>query len=267
MYQSPQSLLDPVIAFVGTDAATVAAVLTLKLVDDEGLRLPPRGIDAELVANEVVDILAQNIDIWVPRQELRKSDGRMREDHRVATVGGLPGVGLTGCGRTEIGADRSIEVLAVQVQSVLIQEAVGRDVELLRDGDAGVGRLDGIGACAGRWIRGCCAGSGWDCSEACVKAIAGWSCICVSCCIAGRGQDGEIARQARIVPERIAQLELLRTKPAVRATFIQTHITLGLPFSELWIAVLPSRAVSTSVVLILFVSRRYTYLSCRTTGM
>jgi len=78
----------------------------------------------------------------------------MRENHRVATVGGLPGVGLAGCGRTEVGADGSIEVLAVQVQPVLVQEAIGRDVERLRDGDAGVGRLDDVGACAGRWIRG-----------------------------------------------------------------------------------------------------------------
>lgn len=44
MYQSPQSLFDPVIAFVGTGTAAVAAVVTLKFVDADGLSKPPGGL-------------------------------------------------------------------------------------------------------------------------------------------------------------------------------------------------------------------------------
>ena len=44
MYQSPQSLFDPVIAFVGAAIAIVAAVLTLKFVDADGLSKPPGGL-------------------------------------------------------------------------------------------------------------------------------------------------------------------------------------------------------------------------------
>lgn len=70
--------------------------------------------------------------------------------------------------------------------------------------------------------------------------------INIICSIASRSQGGKIARQTRIVSERIAQLQLLRTKPTIGAALVEIEVALSLPLSNLRITILPGRAAVTS---------------------
>lgn len=211
----------------------------MKRKDDS--RLP----DTDLISNETSTILAKSVEIRVPSQELRDSNGWVRQGHRSTSVRGLPSVRLAGCRRAEVCTNGSVEVPAVEIQVILVQKAVSRDVELLRDRYTRIRKLDGIRTRTGRRRCGSSRGGGWYCST-CVESVRCGGRIAVLRGVAGRGQRGKIARQTRIVSEWIAQLQLLGTKPTIRAALSDVEIVLSLPFNNLWITILPRDAVVTS---------------------
>lgn len=114
MYHKPQLLFVPLAALVGAGAAVVAASVILRFVGVAPLRYPPgglsqllvsdrdhrRGVEAQmlgsphtdLISLEAPSILAQIIEVRIPRQELWDSYARISRDNAGTGVESLPSV-------------------------------------------------------------------------------------------------------------------------------------------------------------------------------
>ena len=102
MYQSPQSLFEPILAFEGTVTGAVATAVATVPVVAVLLKGPPGGLyklinqmfsgpvvgsegtkmksflpQADLIANEIAGIPTKVIEIRVPGLELREGNGRI----------------------------------------------------------------------------------------------------------------------------------------------------------------------------------------------
>jgi hypothetical protein len=86
---------------------------------------------ADLVADKIAGIVAERVEIGVPRHELRQCNGRVCQSHCVAAVICLPRIRVASGWRAETVADRGIEVPTVHVPAVVDDEIVRADAQVL----------------------------------------------------------------------------------------------------------------------------------------
>ncbi len=168
--------------------------------------------DADIESDKGDGIPAYRVEVWVPRQKVCKTDAVLG-GHAAAGIVRTPCVCLTGrrCAETGATIDGRVEVLAVDIESIGVQHAVGRNPHSFGHGVTVIARRGNVRASAGcRFSELGSARSG--CSNI---GTIGWRCtVRVSGGIAACSQRGEVACHTLIITDGISELESLYSKPA-----------------------------------------------------
>jgi hypothetical protein len=161
----------------------------------------------------------------------------------VAGIVWTPRVCLTcwRCAETGATIDGCVEVLAVDIESIGVQHAVGRNIHSFGYRVTVVARLGSVRSSA-HWRVGELSSASTGCSS--VDTEGGRCSVCVLSDTAAYRPGGKVACQTLIVANWVAELKCLYSKPAVRTALIAGQGALVGPCKELRVAVFTCRATT-----------------------